>query len=245
MRPEFDGARVTVRRRMERPIRLMTANLLVDRVDQVYLANVLEILDPDLFVIQELGHKTADLVASRFPHLYLRPDLDSKGRGIASRFSARFGEVPMPWRRGSWAIVEHTSGPLLVANIHIRNPIVFPWWKSVRIRGSQLDALDDWADAAVGALPFVLAGDMNASPGWPLYRRLAGRWEDLVARSADDLEVSPVPTWAWRPGWPRLLRIDHVFGQGVRAIATQVVPLRGSDHAAVIVDLVVDAAAQA
>jgi endonuclease/exonuclease/phosphatase (EEP) superfamily protein YafD len=35
-----------------------------------------------------------------------------------------------------------------------------------------------------------------------------------------------------------MLRIDHVFGRGARVIETRVDPVRGSDHAAVTVDLV-------
>jgi endonuclease/exonuclease/phosphatase (EEP) superfamily protein YafD len=78
---------------------------------------------------------------------------------------------------------------------------------------------------------------MNASPSWPVYRRLAERWDDLVAGAAAEAGVKSDPTWAWRPGWPRLLRIDHVFGTGARVVRTQVEPVRGSDHAAVVVDL--------
>jgi endonuclease/exonuclease/phosphatase family metal-dependent hydrolase len=224
---------------MEPPIRLMTANLLVDRADRVHLSDVLEIIHPDVFVVQELGHRTAELIASRFPHHDLDPDLGSKGRGIASRFPAQFGDIPMPWRPGAWAKVELGPGSLLVGNIHARNPIVFPWWRSVRIRGSQLEALFTWVEE-MGEGPFVMAGDMNASPSWPLYRRLAERWDDLVAQVYADSEEGPAATWAWRSGWPRLLRIDHVFGMGVRADTTHVIPIRGSDHAAVVVDLVLD-----
>jgi endonuclease/exonuclease/phosphatase (EEP) superfamily protein YafD len=36
-----------------------------------------------------------------------------------------------------------------------------------------------------------------------------------------------------------MLRIDHVFGSGVRAVGSKVIPLRGTDHAAVVVDLAV------
>jgi endonuclease/exonuclease/phosphatase family metal-dependent hydrolase len=215
----------------------MTANLLVDRVDRLHLSDVLDSVDPDLFVTQELGHMAADLIASRFSHHDLRPNLDSKGRGIASRFPARTGEIPLPWRPGLWAQVEQGPRRWQVANIHIRNPIVFPWWRSGRIRRGQIDALFDWFDRQPHE-PFVLAGDMNASPAWPLYRRLAGRWDDLMARSAEHPDLTPAPTWAWRPGWPRMLRIDHVFGKGARAVTTRVIPLRGSDHAAIVVDLV-------
>lgn len=221
-------------------IRLMTANLLVDRADRAHLRDVMEMLDPDVLVVQELGHKTAELIDSRFPHHELRPELDSKGRGIASKFPGRFGDIPMPWRAGLWARLQLGSGSMLVGNIHARNPIVFPWWRSVQLRTGQLDALFRWADEEVGEAPFVLAGDMNASPAWPFYRRLAERWDDIVARSAAESEGDPAPTWAWRPGWPRLLRIDHVFGTGARAVTTEVVPIRGSDHAAVVVDLALD-----
>jgi endonuclease/exonuclease/phosphatase (EEP) superfamily protein YafD len=34
-----------------------------------------------------------------------------------------------------------------------------------------------------------------------------------------------------------VLRIDHIFGSGVEAITTQVEPIRGSDHHALIVDV--------
>jgi hypothetical protein len=227
---------------MDQPIRLMTANLLVDRADIAYLGYALDVIQPDLFAIQELGHKAADLIASRFAHHDLRPKLDSRGRGIASMFSARFGEIPLPWRAGLWAEIEHGPQRWILANVHMRNPIVLPWWRSVRLRAGQVEALFNWSEGQPEGQPIVLAGDMNASPAWPVYRRLAGRWDDLAARSASDSGGRPAPTWAWRPGWPRLLRIDHVFGTGAQAVSTQVVPLRGSDHAAVVVDLVFESA---
>lgn len=216
----------------------MTANLLVDRADLAHLSDVLSVVDPDVLLVQELGPSTADLLAARFSHHDLRPQLDARGRGIATRFEADFGVIPLPWRSGMWTGFAHGADRWLIGNLHARNPIVFPWWRSVRIRARQLDALFSWADRVVGDHPFVLAGDMNASPAWPLYRRLATRWPDVVAGGDGRDMPRPSPTWGWRPGWPRLLRIDHVFGGGVRAVATQVVPLRRTDHAAVVVDLV-------
>jgi len=226
---------------MDRPIRLMTANLLAGRADLTHLTEILERLEPDILVTQELGHDAAEMISARFPHHDLRPSDDARGRGIASSLGADFGEVPLPWRPGLWAQANVGSRPFLVANIHMRNPIVFPWWRSVRIRGQQLEALFAWADeSAEGGVPFVLAGDMNASPAWPVYKELAGRWDDLVAGHAEESGEETTPTWAWRPRWPRLLRIDHVFGIGARVVSTLVEPMRGSDHAAVVVDLVFD-----
>jgi endonuclease/exonuclease/phosphatase (EEP) superfamily protein YafD len=226
---------------MQRPIRLMTANLLADRANVAHLSRLLNEVAPDLLLTQELGHLAAETIAAHFPHHDLMPSEDARGRGIASRLGAEFGQIPLPWRPGLWARVDDGSRSFLVANIHMRNPVVFPWWRSARIRGQQLDSLFTWAQqSAQAGMPFILGGDMNASPAWPVYKELAARWDDLVARSADESGVSTEPTWAWRPGWPRLLRIDHVFGTGVRVVATRVEPLPGSDHAAVVADLMFD-----
>jgi endonuclease/exonuclease/phosphatase (EEP) superfamily protein YafD len=218
----------------------MTANLLEGRADPRHLAETLEHLDPDVLLTQELGDRTAEVIAAHFEHSDLRPEEESAGRGIASRFPARFGEIPLPWRPGLWATID-LPRPFLMGNIHMHNPIVFPWWRSVRIRGDQLDALFQWVeDHGDPDTPLVLAGDMNASPAWPVYRRLAGQWDDLIALWSGESGWAMLPTWAWRPGWPRVLRIDHVFGRGARVVATRVEPLWGTDHAAVVVDVAFD-----
>ena len=49
--------------------------------------------------------------------------------------------------------------------------------------------------------------------------------------------AAPVPTWAYRDGLPRLLRIDHVFGSAVDPLHAEVVRVVGSDHAGLLVDL--------
>ena len=215
----------------------MTANLLNDRADPAHLAGILDRFQPDLVVTQELGPNTAGVIADRFAHHDLRPEIDHRGRGIASRLPARFGEIPLPWRPGLWGEMEVGPKRLIIANVHMRNPVVLPWWTSVRIRGRQLDALFDWADTVGRDEAVVVAGDMNASPSWPVYRRLAGRWDDLVAASAQSSGTGTSPTWAWRAGWPRMLRIDHVFGTGAKVVTARVEPVPGSDHAALIVDL--------
>jgi endonuclease/exonuclease/phosphatase family metal-dependent hydrolase len=223
---------------MERSLRLMTANLLNGRADPRDLARIVDLLEPDLVVTQELAPDAAEVLADRFPHHELQPALDHGGRGIASRHLAEFGEIPLPWRPGLWGRVEIDGQRPVIAGVHMRNPVVFPWWRSARIRGEQTQALIDWAAEFIeDHVPLVVAGDMNATPSWPLYRRLAGEWDDLVAGAVSQNGEKTVPTWAWRPGWPRVLRIDHVFGAGAKVVRTRVEPVRGSDHAAVVVDL--------
>ena len=55
--------------------------------------------------------------------------------------------------------------------MHMVNPIDFPWWTSASLRTRQLDSLEGWAAAISGEMS-VVAGDMNATPIWPVYRRL-------------------------------------------------------------------------
>ena len=215
----------------------MTANLLHDRGDPDAFAQLLARTEPDLLVTQELSRQCADVIADSFPNHHLRPASGFGGRGMASRFPASFGDIDMPVRPGTWAMAAVDGRLLRLVGMHLVNPIQFPWWRSVRARSRQLEALFDWADGADDDFALVVAGDMNASPRWPAYRRMAHRWPDLVSRRADERGVTPERTWAWRPGWPRLLRIDHVFGQGVAVHETKVAAIEGSDHHAVIVDM--------
>lgn len=220
-------------------IRLMTANLLHVHCDEVGFASLLDRVSPDVLVTQELAPPCARVIAATFPHHHLDPSLDFTGRGIASRLQAEFGDIPMPVRDGTWARMDVDGRPLYLVGMHLMNPIEFPWWRSVRTRRGQLDALFQWAATHGVDISLVVAGDMNSSPSWPAYKRLAARWDDLVADHAERSGAEPRRTWGWRPGWPRLLRIDHVFGTGVGITGVSVEVVEGSDHNAVVADLTV------
>ena len=216
----------------------MTANVLQDAVDTAHLGGLIDRVDPDLVFLQEMTEEAAGVLAGRFDHHFLSPSEEFEGRGVASKRAAECGSIDLPWRAGTWAKVEVEGKSLVAAGVHMSNPIQFPWWRSVRERRDQVDALLEWADRQdAGAL--IVAGDMNASPAWPVYQRMADRFDDLALATADEAGEKPEPTWGWRPGWPRMLRIDHVFGSGVKAIATRVEPVRGSDHHALIIDFTI------
>lgn len=213
----------------------MTANLLHEYCDAADFARILEKHDPDVVVTQELGPRAADVLASAYPNHRIRPALDFTGRGIATRLEAEFGDIDMPGRDGTSAVFEVDGSPLRLAGIHLLNPVNFPWWSTVRDRRAQLDGLFHWIERSRG--PVLVAGDFNASPRWPAYRQVRARLVDLVAEWADRAGTEAERTWAYRPGWPRLLRIDHVFGRGVVATGVSVDTIRGTDHHPVIVDL--------
>ncbi len=229
-----DGS--TVSPSMDTPIRLMTSNLLHGGADVDAFVEVLDRLNPDVVVTQELGFEYVEVLTERYDNHYLNPAEDFTGRGIATRLEAVFGDIPMPARFGTSARLDVGGELWNLAGIHLINPIDFPWWTSVKTRTIQLEAIDRWSRTVKGLA--IVAGDFNASPKWPAYRHMTEDWTDLVAEQASESGERPGRTWGWRPGWPRLLRIDHVFGAGVIATDVSVVPIKGSDHDAVVVDLV-------
>ena len=83
----------------------------------------------------------------------------------------------------------------------------------------------------------VVVGDLNATPVWPAYRRLAERLEDAAHSRATHVGDRPGRTWGPWPGSPRMLRIDHVLTAGFEIAHAEVVHIEGSDHAGVFVEL--------
>jgi len=219
-------------------VRVRTANLYGIHARPDAVAGLLDEHRPDVVAIQELAPAVAEVIAARYPYRLLGPRPDAAGWGVALRFPATFGVIPHERRAGRWARFSAPGFPRLeVVSMHLANPVDFPWWEAVRARREQLDALE--RHLAVSPAPCrLVVGDMNATPLWPAYRRLARGRRDLVARAAARSGRRPSPTWSYRFGLPRVLRIDHVFGEGVDVAEVSVVPVPRSDHAALIVEVV-------
>ena len=218
--------------------RLMTANLLHEHCDVDDFSRVLDETRPDVVLIQELSHDCADVLADLFPNRLLRPANHFTGHGLATRFDGVFEELVTPGRPGVAARLDLGGTPLALAGLHLLNPLDFPWWATARTRSIQIEAVFDWLSDQ-GDMAAIVAGDFNASPAWPAYRRVAARLTDLVDEWAVAEDRQPEPTWGWHAGWPRLLRIDHLFGSGLRATEVTVEPIAGSDHAALVADLTI------
>lgn len=194
-------------------------------------ARVIAEHDPDLVVVQELGPGPADVLASAYPHTHLRPALDFSGRGIATRFAGELGDIVMPGRVAVGGSLRIQGQVVRIAGVHLLNPVQFPWWKTAQQRGEQVDEVIRWTAGGTG--PLVVVGDFNATKHWPAYQRIVTRLDDLVL----GLGKRPKPTWGYRPGWPKMLRIDHVFGEGLTATDIQTIDIEGSDHVAIVADL--------
>lgn len=219
-------------------LRILSANLANDRADAGAFAALVAAIAPDAVAVQELGPDQAEALARVMPFGALAPARDHHGMGIALRAPGAVRRLALPYR-GAWVTEVQTSGGLEaveVVNVHIAAPHVRPIRHRFRDRRGQVRQLLAYFEATPRARRVVL-GDFNATPLWPTYRRLRARFDDAAWEAARRTGRRPQRTWGPWPGAPRLLRIDHVLVQGLRPATVRVLPLPGSDHSAIVVDL--------
>lgn len=217
--------------------RLMTINLFSKWVDVDHFAEVLERLDPDVVVAQELAPGPAEVIGTRYPKHHLAPDPGYSGWGMASRLPAEMSGERPGWGRGGHGRVEIDGTIVHLAGAHILDPMHRPLMQTHRRRLEQAEALVSWGRELPAGEPQVVAGDMNSTSSWEVYRRLTARWDDLILEHSRAAGLRPPRTWGAPNRGLRLLRIDHVFGRGVEAVDVIVEPVKGSDHSALVVDL--------
>ena len=221
---------------MRTSLRVLTLNLFDGRARTDALLDALETLAVDVLCVQELGPRLAGAIAEVLPGGRLAPDASHRGLGIACRHETEVTSFPVPFRNGlaarllpgTWSQV---AAPTEIACVHISGPHTWPYFPAKHTRRSQLRALLAHLDREPD-LPRAVLGDFNASPLWPVYRRMARRLSDAA-------RANPRPTWPHVPsrGLRGLIRIDHCFVQGLEVRGTQVVPVAGTDHLGLCVDL--------
>lgn len=216
-------------------LRIMSANLLVDRADPDDLRRAIAEARPDVVAVQELGPGLAGVIAASHPHGHLDPREDGFGLGIATRHPVEVQPVALPTRSGWSAVLEPAPWPGLdqpfeVVNVHLANPIDWPWSASRAARRGQVAHLTERYLERAGAR--VIVGDMNSTPRWREYKGLSALGTDAARHTR-----TAGATWSHFLGGPRWLRIDHAFVAGATPISTEVVRIAGTDHSALIVDI--------
>jgi endonuclease/exonuclease/phosphatase family metal-dependent hydrolase len=220
-------------------LRIVSANLRRGGSDAEAFARLVASLAPDVVAVQELVARHADALARVLPWGLLAPARDYSGMGIALARPGAVTRLPLPCRDAYIAEVASAAldgGAVQVINVHLQAPHIPPVWRTVSARRGQVRGILDYLDASP-ARRRALVGDLNATPLWPAYRRLAGRLEDGALAVARQRGVPPRRTWGPGPAAPRLFRIDHVLLDGLVARDVRVVPVPGSDHHAVVADL--------
>jgi endonuclease/exonuclease/phosphatase family metal-dependent hydrolase len=223
-------------------LRVLSANLRLGLADARAFAALVRELDVAVLAVQELGPLQAEQLAPLFPYGKLEPTPEGTGLGIALRHPGEVERLALPERDARVARLAAGDWPGLtcdveVMNTHLANPVIgIP--ASWRSRRGQVAGLTAYLSGAEPR-PRVLVGDLNATPRWPAYRRLAAELDDAALLAAARLGRAAQPTWGPYPGSPRLLRIDHVLVDAFEVLDFRVVAIAGSDHSAVVADLVV------
>jgi endonuclease/exonuclease/phosphatase (EEP) superfamily protein YafD len=227
----------------ERRLRIVSANLWCGGADPNAFAELVAGLNADVAATQEMTPEQADALGRVLPHGVLEPARDYTGMGIALRQPARVRRLPLPCRDARIADLEWDDDhggrlTLEVVNVHVQAPHSIPTWTVMTDRQGQLRGLLRHIVASPQHRR-VVVGDFNATPAWPLYRRLVAHLSDAAVAAARRHDRSVQRTWGPWPRAPRLLRIDHAFVHGVAVQDFQVLPIPGSDHSAIVVDIAV------
>ena len=221
-----------------RGFRILSANLANGRADVDGFAALVEATDPDVVTVQELVPEHADALARLLPFGKLEPARDHNGMGIALKAAGSVRLFELPYRSAYVAELPWSEDgePIEVLNVHLAAPHVHPVVQRICDRRGQVRAIVDHLDATPRRRR-VLVGDLNATPLWPAYRRLRDPARRRGGARRPTQGRRPGRTWGPWSGSMRLLRIDHVLVQGLVATETRVLPLRGSDHSALVADL--------
>ena len=224
--PAGDGART---------VTVMTSNLYAGRGDAERVMALVRRYDVDVLNLEELTPDALERLdaagaSEALPTRAVEPRDGGRGNGILARHRLRRIDVwSQPREPGVDVSLPGGGVPLRVRVVHPFPPLRPA---SAREWRDHLDALPPAADAGG---PAVLAGDFNATLDHRAFRSLLDRgWTDAADAVGEGLR----PTW---PVGRRILglTIDHVLvGGGIRVRAVHVHEIPGSDHRAVVAELV-------
>ncbi len=222
-------------------LRIVSANLWNGAAAPAAFADLMAELAADVVAVQEIAPEQADALARVLPHGVLEPARDYTGMGIALRWPARVRRLGLPIRDARvadlrWDGTDGTRLELEILNLHVLAPHSRLKWQSLQYRRGQLRGVVRHLEASPQRRR-VLVGDLNATPLWPVYRRLAARLTDAAVAVARRHGRVVERTWGPWPSGPRVLRIDHAFVHGVAVEDFNVVRVPGSDHSAIVVDI--------
>jgi endonuclease/exonuclease/phosphatase (EEP) superfamily protein YafD len=230
-------ARAPLPSEVERPLRMLVANILFVNQNHEAIRRLIESERPDVVGLIEVSkHHLRALpdLAGEYPVRAELPRHDSHGLALWSRNPAD----------GPVELIQPTAegAPVLRAHVHLNGRKVnlylvhteMPFFRMRFERGfGELAWLREEVAAREG--PVIVAGDLNSTETSP-------HFEDLLrlGRLRDTRQsFGPQPSW---PTWsPLRLSLDHVLvSGGIGVVDRRLGPPFGSDHLPVVVDLVAE-----
>jgi endonuclease/exonuclease/phosphatase family metal-dependent hydrolase len=218
---------------------VLSANVELGGADPSALVALVDRYHPDLLSVQELTPSFArklrrDGLGRRLPHSVLMARPKGHGGGLYSRFplTSLPRQTHFLFRMPRARIALPHGERLRVIAVHPQPPVM---------------SVDRWEEALASlptpgnGIPWVLAGDFNASFDQAQFRELVERgYRDAGEATGKGLE----PTWPSRQVFPwGLMTIDHVLTDRRLGVAEYGVDgLPGSDHRAIYAELVLPSA---
>ncbi len=212
-------------------LRVMSANLEYGRGDASQVVQkaagsgvlvLQEVTPAELAALQKAG------IDLQLPFHAGRPDPGVRGTMVFSRY--RLSDVqPVALGNGGLVVQVATPTPFRLYAVHTAMLLDAPrrWHDDLTLLRQRLAH-----DAARG--PVIAVGDWNATYSHPPMRRILG----VGMRDAAEEAGTWHPTWPthWRKPWLRpVVAIDHVLlNDGFGAVSTSTVPIRHTDHLAVV-----------
>lgn len=206
-------------------------------------------LDADVIVLLEVHYMLGRAIRNKgfldgtpYSHWTSRPWVESETSQcyMISKWPMRvidYGGDPKDKLQHVHAVIEHPGGEVVVGLMHPLSPRTEHRWREgnrvVWTQGDEAKRLHESTGLAV-----VMGADLNAGPGQYRARVLRGaglRMSKPLLRIGGSFPADgPMPFWA-RP------QIDDVWTMGgIRVLAWEMRGTLGSDHRAVVTDLVLD-----
>lgn len=214
-------------------VTVMNSNLFEGHGDAIELVQRASDAGADILVVEEVtGADVADMESAGIdeilPHRIGHPNGTVNGTMVFSSLPLS-DETPIPTRHDSWRV---QAGDLTLLAVHPVAPVTPGEWRT---------DLATVLAAAESADADLVVGDFNATPDHAPLRALADAgWRDAVE----------LTDGGWQPTWPAnglgpssllppVVAIDHVLvGSALTATSTHTVDIPGTDHRALVADLV-------
>ena len=240
---------------MGQKLRVLSANLWNGRGEPQAFADLVVSTGADVVAVQECASDQAEALMDVMPYGLIHPSDDHNGMGIVLKRPCEVEVLELPYRALYRAKLAPDAWPGLsrvaeVMNMHFAAPHTVSPIPGLFHRPGQMKqmrrhlGLTGRSEAGQGGEEVpqrIVVGDFNATPLWPLYWRMASQFTDAALAVARQSGRRTQRTWGPGFGAPRLLRIDHGFvTNGMRVDEFQVVPVRGSDHSAIVMDVLLD-----
>ncbi|WP_395731069.1 endonuclease/exonuclease/phosphatase family protein [Prosthecobacter sp.] len=217
----------------EKPLRVMTFNVLTENKNQSAAITHVMQTDADIVCLQEVDESwRAALEPLRIKYPHHLEELSEVHFGIAcyTRLPMKSSEVRLftIWRLPTLVLnLDHLGRPLTFIGTHPNSPMSAQRAHEWR---EQLSGIATLVAGLTGEV--IVAGDLNATP-WCEGMRLLRENSGLDFRSVD-------PVWppTWGLNLPMMIPIDHVLTKrGLTVQKRTLGPETGSDHRSVTVEI--------